>query len=135
MSLPCISRTFLGSPRSIVEARRFVTAMLSGWPEAEDAELIVSELATNAVRHSESGRFGGRFTVSIHTEADRLWLGVLDEGGPRSPRAFPPHTDGEDGRGLMLVTELATKWGVTGDDKGRIVWAVLDRLPQSAVRQ
>ncbi|MEU8381623.1 ATP-binding protein [Streptosporangium amethystogenes] len=135
MSLFRISRTFLGSPRSIVEARRFVTAMLSGWPEAEDAELIVSELATNAVRHSESGRFGGRFTVSIHTEADRLWIGVLDEGGPRSPRAFPHHEDGEDGRGLMLVTELAASWGVTGDDKGRIVWAVLELLPQPAVRQ
>ncbi|MEU7990470.1 hypothetical protein AB0B56_36975 [Streptosporangium canum] len=49
-------RAFLGSPASITEARRFITAFLRNWPCVDDAELIVSELATNAVRHSDSGQ-------------------------------------------------------------------------------
>ncbi|MDP9863364.1 MULTISPECIES: ATP-binding protein [Streptosporangium] len=135
MSPSRISRTFLGSPASITEARRFITAFLRNWPCVDDAELIVSELATNAVRHSDSGRFGGRFTVSIETRNSWLWLSVLDEGGPRSPRALPPLTSAENGRGLMLVGELSAAWGVTGDDKGRIVWAVLKTLPEAATRR
>ncbi|MFF5211693.1 ATP-binding protein [Streptosporangium sp. NPDC000396] len=101
-------------------------------PGTEDAELIISELATNAVRHSASGRFGGRFTVSVHADGDRLWLGVLDQGGPRSPHPLPPQPDEEGGRGLALVAGLAASWGVTGDDMGRIVWAVLDLAPEKA---
>ncbi|GLW07886.1 ATP-binding protein [Microtetraspora sp. NBRC 13810] len=134
MSVPRISRTFLGTPRSIAEARHFVNAMLNGWPEAPDAALIVSELATNAVRHSQSARTGGRFTVSIQITTDRLWLGVQDEGGPSLPQASPPHPDEENGRGLLLVTELAAKWGVTGDHHGRTVWALLELLPKSAIQ-
>ncbi|MEV0971631.1 integrase [Microtetraspora glauca] len=62
-----MSRHFLGSPASITEARRFVTTFLKCWPSLQSAELIV-RLATNAVRHSASGRFGGLFTVtaSLH---------------------------------------------------------------------
>ncbi|MGW0589825.1 ATP-binding protein [Streptosporangium sp. NPDC002607] len=135
MSPSCVSRTFLGSPASIVEARRFVTMILSGRPEADDAELIVSELATNAIRHSESGWFGGRFTVSVRVQGKRLWLGVLDEGGPHSPHPLLAQSDEEGGRGLALVAGLATNWGVTGDETGRIVWAVLDLLSQPAVWQ
>ena len=131
MSPSCVSRTFLGSPASIVEARRFTTMILSGWPEVDDAELIISELATNAIRHSESGRFGGRFTVSIRVRDKRLWLGVLDEGGPHSPHPLPA-SDEEGGRGLALVAGLATNWGVTGDETGRIVWAVVDLVSQKA---
>ncbi|MFI6800547.1 ATP-binding protein [Streptosporangium canum] len=135
MSPSRISRTFLGSPASITEARRFITVFLRNWPCVEDAELIVSELATNAVRHSDSGRFGGRFTVSIEADRSRLWLSVLDEGGPRSPRVLPPLASGENGRGLVLVNELAAAWGITGDDRGRIVWAVLEALPEAATRR
>lgn len=132
MSPSCLSRTFLGSPASIVEARRFTTMVLSGWPEADDAELIISELATNAIRHSRSGRFGGQFTVSIRTQGKRLWLGVLDEGGAHSPHPLSAQSDEEGGRGLALVAGLAANWGVTGDDTGRIVWAVVDLVSQKA---
>ncbi|MEU7986695.1 ATP-binding protein [Streptosporangium canum] len=135
MSPSRISRTFLGSPASITEARRFITAFLRNWPRVDDAELIVSELATNAVRHSDSGRFGGRFTVSMEADGSRLRLSVLDEGGPRAPRALPPLASAENGRGLMLVGELAAAWGVVGDDKGRTVWAVLEAPSEAATRR
>ncbi|MCF6473102.1 ATP-binding protein [Nonomuraea sp. MG754425] len=134
MSVWRFSRYFLGSAPSITEARRFVAALLRGWPAVDEAELIVSELATNAIRHSASGRFGGRFLVSVQAHTDRLWLGVLDEGGPSSPRASRPCLDGEGGRGLLLVASLSIDWGVWGDEHGRTVWAVLDTALQGASR-
>ncbi|WP_084964571.1 ATP-binding protein [Thermoactinospora rubra] len=121
------SRYFLGSAPSVREARRFVAALLPGSPLAHDAELIVSELATNAIRHSASGRFDGRFVVTVQSHPDQLWLGVLDEGSPCSPKALRPCPEGENGRGLLLVSSLADDWGVWGDHRGRTVWAVLRR--------
>ncbi|MER7500892.1 ATP-binding protein [Nonomuraea pusilla] len=132
MSAWRFSRYFLGSPPSITEARRFVTTLLQGSPSVDEAELIVSELATNAIRHSASGRFGGRFLVTVQAHPDRLWLGVLDEGGPSSPQIFCPSSEAEGGRGLLAVSTLALDWGVWGDDTGRTVWAVLPYQPQTA---
>ncbi|MFK4036349.1 ATP-binding protein [Nonomuraea wenchangensis] len=126
MSAWCISRYFLGSTVSIREARRFVTTFLKGWPDVATAELIVSELATNAIRHSASGRFGGRFLVTIRSDGGRLWIAVLDEGGPGRPRIFPEYPDLEGGRGLRIVSEMAAEWGVLGDHRGRTVWASLN---------
>jgi anti-sigma regulatory factor (Ser/Thr protein kinase) len=80
-----MSRHFLGSRASITEARRFVSYLLKDWPVVEEAELIVSELATNAIRHTASGRFGGRFVVCVHAQPGQLWLGVMDEGGNGTP--------------------------------------------------
>ncbi|GAA3423223.1 hypothetical protein GCM10018953_04060 [Streptosporangium nondiastaticum] len=125
-----MSRTFPGSPIAIAEARRFITTLLGSRPGIEDAELIVSELATNAVRHSASGRFGGCFTVAVQADRDRIWLGVLDQGGPYAPRPLPPQEDEEGGRGLALVAAMAVSWGVTGDEQGRIVWAALNLAPR-----
>ncbi|MFI7037877.1 ATP-binding protein [Microbispora rosea] len=126
-----LSRHFLGSPASVTEARRFITATLGAWPVVESAELIVSELATNAVRHTASARFGGKFIVSIQAEPDQVWLGVADEGGPGVPRLVRP-SDDEGGRGLFLVASLADNWGVYGNQAGRTVWALLKVDPIAA---
>ncbi|MER5621057.1 hypothetical protein ABT061_08440 [Streptosporangium sp. NPDC002544] len=72
---------------------------------------------------------------SVRVQGKRLWLGVLDEGGPHSPHPLLAQSDEEGGRGLALVAGLATNWGVTGDETGRIVRAVLDLLSRPAVRQ
>lgn len=129
-----VSRMFLGSPISVLEARRFVTTFLAVWPALDDAVLIVSELATNAIRHTHSGRPGGRFVVSLEVLGFTLHLAVQDEGGPCRPRLFQQCTTGLNGRGLALVSELSSKWGVTGDENGRTVWAVLDGTPLPLVR-
>jgi hypothetical protein len=128
------SRYFLGSAPSITEARRFVTALMHGRPMVDEAELIVSELATNAIRHTASGRFGGRFLVSVQARPEQLWLGVHDEGGPFSPKVFRPCPEGESGRGLLLVAGLSVNWGVWGDDHGRTVWAILSTAAQTVSR-
>jgi len=120
-----LSRQFLGCRPSVTEARRFVTTFLLGWPIVEQAELIVSELATNAIRHSDSGRFGGRFTVRIAAEPTRVRVSVADEGGRGCPAVSTPLDDAESGRGLFLVASMAQSWGVEGGEYGRVIWASL----------
>jgi len=92
-------------------ARGFVTELLDGWPGEvqETAALLVSELATNAVRHGS----GQDFDVSVRFGPGEgaLWVGVTDNG-PGSPIARKPPVTDEHGRGLQLVGLLATRWGV-----------------------
>lgn len=110
-------------------ARRFVSARLTEWRLAdqlcEEAVLIVSELATNALCHAA----GTRILCGVGLISDRwLRLEVHDHdynGGTLSRCA--PGPDDEGGRGLLLVQEIADDWGVdrsalTG---GKAVWATL----------
>jgi two-component sensor histidine kinase len=112
------------APRHVGDARRFVTDRLvvTDLEHLVDAVgLIVSELATNAVRHAHSP-----FRVSLAREEDQLLLVVRDESsapallGEGDPSAL-------GGRGLQLVSTLSREWGVTphaGD--GKSVWARFD---------
>jgi anti-sigma regulatory factor (Ser/Thr protein kinase) len=104
-------------------ARRFARAQCAGHTPptlVEDVELVVSELVTNAMRH---GR--GQITMHLEVAADRVVVGVQDQGaGQPSPRE-PDATD-VNGRGLALVAILATEWGVRpAPAGGKVVWCVL----------
>ncbi len=116
------SRTFPGRAEFVREARRFVRGIMCGCPAViDDAVLCLSELAANAVAHSDSGKPGGQFTVRVAiTGGDRIRVEVEDQGGrwDYSPRAGEQH-----GRGLQIVCRLASRWGVISDGEiGRIVW-------------
>src|SRR5437868_642500 len=126
-------RNFPGTRSQVGEARRFVTGYLADHPDAGTAELVISELATNAVRHSHSGQAGGLFGVTVHAGGGLLLLAVLDEGGPTSPCIQPPDDVRPTGRGLLLVDELTTRWGVDGDECGRTVWALLPLAQRTPV--
>ncbi|WP_436785942.1 ATP-binding protein [Yinghuangia sp. YIM S10712] len=121
-------QAFPGEPTSIAEARHFVAALLIGWPCAEDARLVVSELATNAVLHTASGR-GGRFIVVVQVRSDRVRVGVKDAGARHDPvlHADAANRSALNGRGLFLVAALAKEWGVEGTRDGRVVWAEFAR--------
>src|SRR5215813_10968025 len=95
----------------------------AGRPPGRDALLCVSELATNAVLHSRSGRPGGRFAVRAAVRAGRVRVEVEDEGGPWRPGGGQT---GQSGRGLAIVGRLASRWG--RDDRGdrRTVWFEID---------
>ena len=87
----------------------------------EDVELVVSELVTNAMRH---GR--GQITMHLEVAADRVVVGVQDQGADQpSPRE--PDAADLNGRGLALVALLATEWGVRAAPTGggKVVWCVL----------
>ena len=113
------------------QARRFVVRALSRAAIAdgpvpvqwrtltEDAELVVSELTTNALRAACQ-----ELRVSIELHRAELVVSVRDDaGGWPHPRYAAP-TD-PSGRGLQLVGAMSERWGVTPAEGGKAVWAAL----------
>lgn len=114
------SRTYPGRADHVGEARRFLASVLDDRPAAHDAILCLSELAANAVTHSNSREPGGLFTIRASVRhRDHVRVEVKDQGGPW---AQPACTDGQHGRGLFIVSQLASDWGISGD--GRAGWTV-----------
>lgn len=97
-------------------ARQFVVATVAGWGlAAEDAGLVATELATNALVHARSP-----FEVSIDYQHPTLVVEVTDEG----PWWDSPHLPLK-GNGLAVVEHLST-WGVRRHlNGGKTVWAAL----------
>jgi serine/threonine-protein kinase RsbW len=114
-------RVFLGSPREIRNVREFVARVVDGCPVADDVVLLASEVASNAVVHTASGR-GGTFTVVIRPGDEAIRVEVHDGGSETSPDVRQPGELAGCGRGLGLVETLASRWGVLGDRDGRAVW-------------
>jgi hypothetical protein len=118
-------RSFPGCPDQVAPARHFVAAALAGCPAAPDAVLLASELATNAVRHSATGR-GGSFTVAISHAPGRVRITVTDDGSDTRP-VLPAGAPGPlacSGRGLLLVDALSGGWGhaAGGPSRRAAVW-------------
>ncbi|WP_239137738.1 ATP-binding protein [Sphaerisporangium rufum] len=91
----------------------------------DDVETLVSEVFTNAVRHSRSGhRPGGMVHIRVHDDGGTVRVEVTDEGSPVDLPVIPERVDplGESGRGLWLVRELSTAWGWRSHDRGRTIW-------------
>ncbi|MDT0327607.1 ATP-binding protein [Nocardiopsis lambiniae] len=120
-------RRFPGLPGQIAYARRFVARHLGDCPDPTTATLLTSELATNAITHSASGRETGKFEVCVHRAPGWARVEVRDLGNlketPR-PQHRDPYDTAEHGRGLDLVEALADKWGSEArqDGMGRQVW-------------
>jgi hypothetical protein len=118
-------RTFQGRTDQVARIRREIASHLTGCPITDDAVLIASELAANAVTHSDSA--GEFFTVRCESHRDYIWIEVEDLGGPweLSQPDGRPH-------GLSIIATLAgpDNWGTeTTGDGSRIVWARL-HLPR-----
>ena len=119
--LPRARVTLPATSDQIAEARRFLAGFVADPALAGDAVLCLSEVATNAVVHSDSRGVGGRFTVSAQLHGDGvLRIEVEDQGGCWAERAKP---EGQRHLGLMIVRELASAWGIEGDGSTRrTVW-------------
>jgi serine/threonine-protein kinase RsbW len=120
-----ISRTFPGRSDQVSASRQFVREALADLPSAADAVLLTSELAANAVLHTDSGG-SGRFAVAVRHVPALVHVEVTDGGLPAVPTVNPRGRLGPSGRGLVLVDQLATRWGHKGGPPGRIVWFELD---------
>jgi serine/threonine-protein kinase RsbW len=110
--------------RSVPAARHFLREQLSRFsPETvEAAELMLSELATNSIRHARSG-----FEVSVRAGKE-IRVEVTDVGAGQ-PRVLSPRPTDPSGRGLRIVEGLSEQWGVASRDSGKMVWFTL--APQS----
>jgi len=108
---------------SVPTARHFIESILSGWNRPElawTATMVVSELASNAALHAR----GQQFSVRITTEGVGVRLEVTDSS-PRLPQQRSYSSESTTGRGLRLVSALATDWGVVPSATGKTIWAVL----------
>ncbi|MFG2497744.1 SpoIIE family protein phosphatase [Streptomyces sp. NPDC048441] len=108
-------------PSEVSRARELVRGQLRVWSSdsalSETAELLVSELVTNAVRHSNGRRVELRLvrsgaTLMCEVEDDDHTLPTLLSAGPGD----------EFGRGLRVVSVLAKEWGTSRTNSGKTVW-------------
>lgn len=117
-------RDWSGMPNDVSQARRFVADHLLEHELNElvdDARVLVSELATNAVIHA-----GTAFRVTLSRYDGHVQIMVAD--GRPMPRATSWHSTvhGLGGRGLNIIDHLSSDWGViTNIDGGKSVWATL----------
>jgi anti-sigma regulatory factor (Ser/Thr protein kinase) len=85
----------------------------------DDARLVVTELAANAIVHARSP-----FSVTVHAHESGLRLSVRDCSAVR-PTIRPFNPLAASGRGLLLVAALSADWGVVVTADGKTVWADL----------
>jgi anti-sigma regulatory factor (Ser/Thr protein kinase) len=115
----------LRAPRA---ARAFVAETLTAWDlhaeEVEAAQLVVSELVTNAVLHSPESA-----TISLDLRlTDGAVRVLVTDGGLAEPkrRAPPDPSTAESGRGVRLVEAFTEQWGTeTHGGDGKTVWCEL----------
>jgi anti-sigma regulatory factor (Ser/Thr protein kinase) len=86
----------------------------------DDVVLLGCELATNAIRYSDSVEL----TISVLSTDDAIRVEVLDAGSElHVPRMIDPGLNSVRGRGLQMVNDLTRgRWGTYADDNGRVVW-------------
>lgn len=109
-------------PQSAGQARRLVRTQLEAWgldSVVEMAELLTSELVTNAVRYG-SGPLGLRLVCD-----ETLLCEITDTAEP-PPRLTAAGPDDVTGRGLLLVNQIATRWGTRRIAGGKTVWFELE---------
>jgi anti-sigma regulatory factor (Ser/Thr protein kinase) len=119
-------RTAATFPGRLEELRRMRAGLrreLDGCPAAHEVILCASELAANAVLHSDTRHADGTFTVRAGiSPCEYVLIEVEDDGGPWAEPT--PHST--RGRGLGIVRSLAADWGICATPGGRTVWARFD---------
>jgi serine/threonine-protein kinase RsbW len=132
LGVPSWARAFPGTARQVRAARRFVAGLLEGSPFCDDAAVVLSELFTNTILHTQSGQPGGLVVVQVSRWRLGVRLAVTDQGSPAPPVIRPTGAGGEpaeNGHGLALVDHLASRLSWHDDASGRTVSAILGQLP------
>lgn len=130
------SVTVPGEPEEVSRVRGFIARTLAcaGLPgvDSDAATLLTSELVTNAIMHTDSGKPGGRVSVVIRSLSDGLLIEVIDDGSAGTPVVKTDPLAGE-GQGLYLVQQMASQWGYLRGQAGTTVWFCLApaELPQA----
>src|SRR6266568_3188590 len=114
------------APGAVPRARRHTRHMLAAWKLghlADDAELVVSELLTDAVRATPGMPPAAPVALYLAAEHDRLTVMVWD-ACPQPPVRRPHDDDAVTGRGLEIIEALSDRCGsCVPDHGGKIVWA------------
>lgn len=115
------TQRFGGEDWEVPKARRFVRSVVEACGgDSDEAALVATELASNAVVHAQSP-----FTVTV-TCSDLGSLIEVDDESPQMPASPAAPLTGISGRGLRLVAAVASAWGVRPrPDEGKTIWAEL----------
>ncbi|RRR86170.1 SpoIIE family protein phosphatase [Streptomyces sp. RP5T] len=106
-------------PARVAEARKTTSRQLTDWGLEEFAfttELIVSELVTNAIRHAVG-------PIRLRLIRERSLICEVFDSGDTAPHLRHPRTTDEGGRGLLLVSQFARRWGTRFVPEGKVIWA------------
>lgn len=109
--------TSVGEARSWIEA--FLAERSIGNPVRDDAQLVVSELVTNAVMHGDGG------LVLRASITDSVVQVSVTDSGDRLPEVLPVDPSRIGGLGLIVVDRIASDWGISPFPGGKTVWAAL----------
>jgi DNA-binding NarL/FixJ family response regulator len=107
------------------ESRHLAKIALDGWCDDDvlaAVELLISELVTNSIRHGDSD-----VDVGVAVGADHIRIEVADRSATLPVLRSPSATD-LGGRGMLIVDEMATRWGVQQRRTGKCVWFELPRV-------
>lgn len=120
--LPGQTMTFEPAPSAVPAARSFVRKASQSC-DTQDLELLVSEVASNAILHARSA-----FTVSVIPLADGIRIEVGDHDS-RLPQPLALDPSRANGRGLLILEALARSWGTRATSTGKVVWFELGSTP------
>ena len=118
-----LDQTLPNDLRAPREARLAVTKYLTGagLPQlVDDAQLLASELVTNAVRHA-----GGPIRVRARLGDGFVRIEVSDAAADRAPQPRQSGPDDVGGRGMELVEKLSVRWGWQTSPEAKVVWIEL----------
>ncbi len=125
--LPRFTERLPPVPEAAGLARRMVVEAGQRWGVAsvvESAEIVVTELVSNAVRH-------GRPPIELSLERRGRYLHIrVRDRSPVRPRRLTVAEPSEHGRGLLIVDAFATSWGSDLNADGKVVWATLRVYPR-----
>lgn len=128
---------FPSDPAVVSRARTLATRQLTQWGLehlAESTELIVSELLTNAIIHSNgdcNSDCNSDRTIGLRLIRHEMLTCEVSDATHSHPLVRHPRTTDEHGRGLFLVTQLSRRWGTRHISDGKLIWAD-QQLPPSA---
>ncbi|WP_380283879.1 SpoIIE family protein phosphatase [Kitasatospora purpeofusca] len=119
-----------GDHAMVAHSRRFTRETLGAWgleALADWAELLTSELITNALVHAGS-------PTQLRLFCDRTLTVEVADRDITTPRMRRAHEEDEGGRGIHLVNELAHRWGSRRTPEGKVVWFELELPPGASGR-
>ncbi len=119
-------------PAAVAGARRFTLDTLSAWGLGDlsfSTELMVSELVTNAIRY-------GKTPIRLRLIRQLSLTCEVFDASNTAPHLRRARTFDEGGRGLLLVAQMANRWGTRHSREGKVIWAEqalpADRRPQTS---
>jgi anti-sigma regulatory factor (Ser/Thr protein kinase) len=118
------------TPESVPIARRRVRAALGlhGLGDfAEDAEIITSELAANAVQHACQDGTKTIGVILTHAGTPATVTVAVSDSSPHGPIRRDTTAGSEQGRGLQIIEALSVHWGWRQESGGKVIFAVLTR--------